>query len=167
MAITDLIPWKKNDESALAMRRRETDPFAQFSREIDRMFDGMLGDWTRPMNLLDRSLGSWMPQIDVRETAKEIRVAAELPGLEEKDIQVSLLDGALTIKGEKSEEHEEEKGDVHRSERQYGMFERTIPLPSEVDFEKVNATFKKGVLKVTLPKTKEAQSNRRVIPIQS
>ncbi len=167
MAITDLIPWKKNEENALALRRREVDPFAQFRREMDNMFEGMLGDWTRPMNLLDRRLGSWMPQIDVRETAKEIRVTAELPGMEEKDIQVSLLDGALTLKGEKSEEHEEEKGDVHRSERRYGMFERTIPLPSEVELDKVNATFKKGVLKVTLPKTKEALSNRRVIPVQS
>jgi HSP20 family protein len=166
MAITDLIPWKKNDENALALRRRELDPFAQFRREMDNMFEGMLGDWTGPMNLLDRNLGNWMPRIDVRETAKEIRVTAELPGMEEKDLEVSLLDRALTIKGEKSEEHEEEKGDVHRSERQYGMFQRTIPLPSEVDAEKVNARFKKGVLKITLPKTKEAQSNRRVIQIE-
>ena len=167
MAITDLIPWKKNDENALALRRRELDPFVQFRREMDNLFEGMLGDWTGPMNLLDRGLGSWMPQIDVRETAKEIRVTAELPGMEEKNLEVSLLDGALTIKGEKTEEHEEEKGDVHRSERQYGMFQRTIPLPSQVDVEKVSASFKKGVLKVTLPKTKEAQSNRRVIPVQS
>ena len=167
MAITDLIPWKKNDENALALRRREIDPFAQFRQEMDNMFTGMLGDWSRPLNLLDRRLGDWMPQIDLRETAKEIRVSAELPGMEEKDIQVSLLDGALTIKGEKNEEHEEDKGDVHRSERQYGMFERTIPLPSEVEADKIKATFKKGVLKVVLPKTKEAHSNRRVIPIQS
>ena len=166
MAITDLIPWKKNNENALAVRRRESDPFAQFRREMDNMFEGILGDWTRPMNLLDRSLGTWMPQIDVSETAKEIRVTAELPGMEEKDLEVSFLDGALTIKGEKSEEHEEEKGDVHRSERQYGMFERTIPLPAEVDADKVKAAFKKGVLKITLPKTKEAQSNRRLIQIE-
>lgn len=166
MAITDLIPWKKNDENALAMRRRELDPFAQFRREVDQMFDGMLGDWTRPMNLLDRRLGSWMPQVDVRETGKEIRVTAELPGMEEKDLEVSFIDGALTIKGEKNEEHEEEKGDVHRSERQYGMFERTIPLPAEVDVDKVKGTFKKGVLTITLPKTKQAQSNRRLIQIE-
>ena len=80
---------------------------------------------------------------------------------------MALLDGALMIKGEKREEHEEEKGDVYRSERQYGMFERTIPLPSDVDVDKVKASFKKGVLKITLPKTKEAQSNRRVIPVQT
>jgi HSP20 family protein len=166
MAITDLIPWKKNDENALATRRRELDPFAQFRREVDQMFNGALGNWTGPMNLLDRRLGSWMPQIDVRETKKEIRVTAELPGMEEKDLEVSFLDGALTIKGEKSEEHEEEKGDVHRSERQYGMFERTIPLPAEVDADKVKATFKKGVLKITLPKTRDAQSNRRLVPIE-
>ena len=166
MAITDLIPWKKNDDT-LAVRRREMDPFMQMRREIDQMFNGMLGDWTGSMNLLDRRFGSWMPHVDVNETGKEIRVTAELPGMEEKDLEVSLVEGALTIKGEKSEEHEEEKGDVHRSERQYGMFERTIPLPSEVDVDKVKASFKKGVLKITLPKTKEAQSNRRVIPVQS
>jgi HSP20 family protein len=166
MAITDLIPWKENDENALAMRRRELDPFAQFRREVDQMFNGMPGNWTGPMNLLERRLGSWMPQVDVRETAKEIRVTAELPGMEEKDLAVSFLEGLLTIKGEKNEEHEEEKGDVHRSERQYGMFERTIPLPAEVDPDKVKAAFKKGVLKITLPKTKEAQSNRRLIQIE-
>ena len=166
MAITDLIPWKKN-ENSLALRRRELDPFGQLRREIDQMFNGMLGDWNRPMNLLDRSLGSWMPQVDVSETAKELRVTAELPGMQQKDIEVSLVDGALTIKGEKREEHEEEKGDLHRSERQYGMFERTIPLASEVDADKVKASFKKGVLKITMPKTKEAQSNRRLIPVQS
>jgi HSP20 family protein len=166
MAITDLIPWKKNDDS-LAIRHREMDPFVQMRREIDRMFDGMLGDWTGPMNLLDRSLGNWMPQVDVNETGKEIRVTAELPGLEEKDLEVSLVEGALTIKGEKSQEHEEEKGDVHRSERQYGMFERTIRLPAEVDAANVKASFKKGVLKITLPKTEKAQSNRRLIPVES
>lgn len=166
MALTDLIPWKKQDDN-LALRRRETDPFAQLRREIDQMFDGMLGDWTRPMNLLDRRLGNWMPQVEVTETGKEIRVTAELPGMDEKNIEVSVLDGALMLKGEKSEEHEEEKGDVHRSERQYGMFERTIPLPAPVEMEKVKASFKKGVLKIILPKTREAQSNRRHIPIES
>jgi HSP20 family protein len=118
------------------------------------------------MNLVDRRLGSWMPQADVSETAKEVRVTVELPGMEEKDLEVSFLDGALTIKGEKNEEHEEEKGDVYRSERRYGRFERTIPLPAEVDVDNVKASFKKGVLKITLPKTREGQSNRRLIQIE-
>jgi HSP20 family protein len=166
MAMTDLIPWKKNDNS-LAIQGQDSSPFGQLRREIDRMFEGMLGDWTGRMNLLDRRFGSWMPHIDMKETAKEIRITAELPGMEEKDIEVSLVDGALTIKGEKREDHEEEKGDVYHSERQYGMFERTIPLASEIDADKVTASFKKGVLKIALPKTKEAQSNRRLIPVQT
>ena len=166
MAITDLIPWKKQDENALAMRRRELDPFAQFRREVDQMFDGFLGNWAGPIHLSDRTIGNWMPQADVRETGKEVRVTVELPGMEEKDLEVSVLDGALTIKGEKNEEHEEEQGDVHRSERRYGRFERTMPLPAKVDVDNVKASFKKGVLKITLPKTKEAQSNRRLIQIE-
>jgi HSP20 family protein len=163
--MTSLIPWKKSNNQ-LAARQRELDPFLRLRQDIDQMFDGMLGDWTGRMNLFDRAQ-SFMPIVDVHETAKEIRVTAELPGLDEKDIEVSLLDGALYIKGEKREEHEEEKGETYRCERQYGAFQRVIDLPSEVDSDKIKASFKKGVLKVTLPKTKEAQSNRRVIPVET
>lgn len=166
MAMTDLIPWKKANNS-LAVRRREMDPFAQMRQDVDQMFQGMLGDWSSRMNLFNRAGQAFVPTIDVRETAKEIRVTAELPGLDEKDIDVSLLDRALWIKGEKREEHEEQKGDVYQCERQYGAFERMIPLPVEIDAEKIKASFKSGVLKVTLPKTKEAQSNRRVIDVQT
>lgn len=166
MAITDIIPWKKTDNQ-MALRRQDWDPFNHLRRDINQMFDGWLGDWTRPVSLLDPRLGSFMPQVDVKETAKEIRVAAELPGIEEKDLEVSLVDGALHIRGEKREEHEEEKGENYRCERLYGAFERTIPLPAGVEPDKVNASFKKGVLKVTLPKTKESQSNRRTIPVQT
>jgi len=166
MAMTDLIPWKK-PSGALALRQREMDPFARMRQDIDQMFGDMLGDWTGRMNLFNRVGQEFMPMIDVRETAKEIRVTAELPGLDEKDLEVSILDNSLRIKGEKREEHEEEKGDVFHCERQYGMFERIIPLPAEVEADKIKATFKKGVLKVTLPKTKESQSNRRLIPIET
>ena len=92
-------------------------------------------------------------------------MTAELPGLEEKNIEVSLLNGALWIKGEKNEEHEEEKGDVYCWERRYGSFQRMVELPTEVAADKIKACFKKGVLKVTLPKTKEA--SRRVISVES
>jgi HSP20 family protein len=96
------------------------DPFAQMSQDIDQMFQGMLGDWSGRMNLFNRAGQVFMPTIDVKDTAKEIRATAELPGLEEKDIELSLVDRALWIKGEKREEHEEEKGDVYQCERQYG-----------------------------------------------
>jgi len=161
MAMTDLIPWKKSND-ALAVRQRETDPFMRLRHNIDQIFDNMLGDWTGRMNMFDRV---FMPTIDVHETAKGVRVTAELPGLDEKDIEVSLLNGALWIKGEKREEREEEKGDIYRCERQYGSFQRMVELPTEVDADKIKASFKKGVLKVTLPKTKEA--SRRVISVES
>ena len=166
MAMKELIPWKKNNDR-LAVRRREMDPFGELGQQIDQIFNGLLGDWTGRINILDRRLSNFMPEVDVTETGKEVRVTAELPGMEEKDLEVSLIDGALTIRGEKHEEHEEEKGEYYHSERQYGAFERMISLPSEVDADKAKASFKKGVLKITLPKTKEAQSSRRVIPVES
>jgi HSP20 family protein len=169
MPITDLVPWKKSNHS-LALRRQDRDPFAQLRQNIDEMFDRFLGNWTGGMNLADRpfgSFGSFMPEIDVTDTGKEVRIVADLPGMEQKDINVSFLDGSIAIKGEKRQEHEEEKGDVYRCERQYGAFERTIPLPGEVDPDKVRASFKNGVLKITLPKTKEAQTNRKMIPVQT
>jgi HSP20 family protein len=165
MNTKSLIPWRKSNNQ-LAARQGELEPFLRLRQDIDQMFDGMLSDWTGGMNLFDRTQ-TFMPIVDVHETAKEIRVTAELPGLEEKNLEVSLLDRALYIKGEKREEHEEEKGDVYRCERQYGAFQRVIELPAEVDADKIKASFKKGVLKVTLLKTEEAQSNRRVIPLET
>ena len=106
MAMKELIPWKKNNDR-LALRRREMDPLRELRQEIDQIFNGFLGDWTGRINLLDRRLGNFMPEVDVRETGKEVRVTVELPGMEEKDLEVSLIDGALTIRGEKREEHEE------------------------------------------------------------
>jgi len=166
MAIKELIPWKKNNGD-LAVRREPAHPFEQFRREMDQLFDGFLTDWPGRTSLLDRQLGSFMPDVDVKETEKEVRVTAELPGLDEKEVEVTLTEGALTIKGEKREEQNEDKGDFHRSECRYGMFERTLQLPRGIDADKVKASFKKGVLKITLPKTAEAQSNRKRIAIES
>src|SRR4051812_33742021 len=151
MATTDLIPWKKT-ESEPALRRRPGDPFTALRGEIDNMFDGMLRDWTGRRPIFRGGAELFVPSIDMKETAKEIRITAELPGLEEKDLEVSLLNRMLRITGEKREEHEEETGDTYQCERQFGRFERMIELPAEVDAEQVKASFKKGVLKVVLPK---------------
>ncbi|PYK98651.1 MAG: molecular chaperone Hsp20 [Verrucomicrobia bacterium] len=168
MAITDLIPWNRN--RALATRRQDvTDPFMMMRRDMDRVFGDFLYDWRWPdrtLNMLDRQMGSFVPEIDVTETDKEFRITADLPGMDEKDLEVSFIDGGLSIKGEKREEHEEEKGDVYRAERRYGAFERMMPLSSDIDVNKAKATFKKGVLKITLPKTENARSNRKTIPIE-
>ena len=168
MAITDLIPWNKN--RALATRSQDVaDPFTMLRRDLDRVFGDFLNEWRWPdrnLNMLDRQMGGFMPEIDMKETEKEFRVTADLPGMDEKDLEVSLIDGGLSIKGEKREEYEEEKGDIYRSERRYGAFERMLRLSSDIDVNKAKATFKKGVLKITLPKTENARSNRKTIPVE-
>src|ERR1051325_5682575 len=156
--LQSIIPWKKEERSP-TLRRENGDPFSQLQRRINGMFDDFLG---RPLS--DSGNGFW-PQIDVTETAKEIKIIAELPGLDEKDVDVSVLDNMLAIKGEKTQEKEKEEHDAYYSERSFGSFERTIALPQGVDTEKVNARFKKGVLSITIPKKPEAQTNRRKIEL--
>ena len=167
MATTDIIPWNRN--RTLATRPQDVvDPFNMLRRDIDRVFGDFLGDWRWPdrMNMLDRQMGSFLPEIDVKETDKEFRVTADLPGLHEKDLEVTFVEGALSIKGEKRQEHEEERGNMFHSERRYGAFERMIPLSSDIDLNKAKASFKKGVLKITLPETENARSNRKTIPVE-
>jgi HSP20 family protein len=119
---------------------------------MDRLFDRFF-DW-RPFDLTIRE-GEWMPAIDVSETGKEIVVKAEIPGMEAKDIDISLNGRVLTLKGEKKTEQEEKEENYHRVERRYGSFSRSFNLPADVDSAKVKATYKDGVLKLNLPKTKE------------
>jgi HSP20 family protein len=111
--------------------------------------------------------GAFSPRVDVSETDKEIKVSAELPGLDENDIEVSLARNLLTISGEKQEEAEDKGKNFYRMERSYGSFRRTIPLMVEVEADKIKAKFQKGVLTVTLPKTAEAQRQTRRIPIKT
>ena len=110
--------------------------------------------------------GAFSPSVDVRETDKEIVVSAEIPGMEEKDIQVELAADGLTIRGEKRTETEDKKEGYVRKETSYGSFHRFIPLPAEVQAAKASAELKKGVLTVTLPKTPEAKAKRKKIEIK-
>jgi HSP20 family protein len=107
------------------------------------------------------------PIVDIKDHEKEIEIQAELPGVSEKDVDLSLSDNSLIIKGEKKHETEEEEKGYYRMERSYGSFERTIPLPVEVDRDKVEATFKNGILNICLPKTKEAIAHTKKIPIHT
>jgi HSP20 family protein len=158
MATTDLVPWSR--ERAVDVDRRRDDPFWSLHREMNRLFE----DFGRGFGLgpLFGPEG-FEPRIDVRETDDEVLVTAEIPGLEEKDFELSLSAEALTIRGEKRHQHEE-KGSVHRFERSYGAFERTLPLPCEVEADKASATYRNGVLSVTLPKAPSAR--RRVHRIE-
>ena len=153
----------------LEVRREWEHPFASFQREMNRLFDNFFGGFSlSPWTPLERGAAvAFTPRVDVSETDKEIKVSAELPGMEEKDIDISLTRDTLTIKGEKKEETEEKGKDYYRMERSYGSFTRSIPLPVEVDTNKVEAVFKKGVLEITLPKTAKAISETKKVTVQS
>lgn len=169
MAVRDLIPHRAGRRGGL-IRREEDDPFRSLHREMDRLFDDFLHGFELAPWMGERrptmSRG-YAPQIDVTESDTEVIVTAELPGMEEKDIDVSLAHGGLTLKGEKREEKESKERGYYRSERSYGSFARTIPLPCEVVEDKVSATFKKGVLTITLPKTPEARREVKHIEVKT
>ena len=107
-----------------------------------------------------------MPRVDVSETDMEVKVSAELPGMDEKDISVELQDDVLTLRGEKKSEQEEKGKNWFRREQSWGSFQRSIELPAGVDAGKAKAQFKKGVLVFTAPKRPEEQAQRKTVPIQ-
>lgn len=137
-------------------------PFDRLYREIDNLLDVCYRGFERHDWRLAES-----PGFEVSETDDEIRVKAELPGMDEKDIEVTLDDDVLTIRGERNEQHEEKKRSYQISEMSRGSFYRTIPLQAAIDRDKVKARFKRGVLTLTLPKTEQAKSERKRIPIST
>jgi HSP20 family protein len=164
MALRDLIPRGRDNGNAPALYGSR-DPFMALRREMNRMFDDVFRGFDAPMPSLERfsaMSGDW-PSVEVSDREKEIRVTAEVPGMDEKDIEVLLDDGALTLRGEKRSETEDEKHQF--SERFYGRFERRIPIGYEIEEDKIAAEFKNGVLSVTLPKTKKAQTKAKRIAI--
>jgi HSP20 family protein len=164
MAIRDLIPWSNRGREMTVPRSAEANPFLTLHREMNRLFDNVFrGFDLAPLgngHFLDPAV-RW-PNIEVSETDKEVKVTAELPGLEEKDVQVELANGVLAIRGEKKTETEDKERLF--SERYYGRFERRIPV-DEIEHDKVNASFKSGVLTVTLPKSPAAQQKVKRIAI--
>ena len=127
---------------------------ARLEREMEDMF-GRLPAW--PWGERERG---WAPAVDMVDHKEEFVLRADLPGLDEKDIEVTVEDGTVTIRGERKEETEEKKEGYYVSERSYGVFARTLPLPAGVEADKVRATFKKGVLEVHLPKAKETKGKK-------
>jgi len=129
----------------------------EMERVFDRFFEPRWDEF--------EAVGAWAPKLDFSETKDAFVVKAEVPGVEQKDISVSIQDQMLTVKGEKHKEKEEKDEKYHRVERSWGAFARTIALPAGVDTEKVNATFKDGVLSVKLPKTPAAKGT--TIPVKA
>jgi len=130
---------------------------------MDRLWDSFLEG--KPARKA-REEGEWLPSLDVSETKGDLVVKAELPGIDPKDIDISLNEGILIIKGEKKQEKEEKEEGYHLIERSYGSFTRLIRLPREVQNEKINAFYKNGVLKITLPKSEEAKKKEIKIKVE-
>lgn len=149
-------------------------PFASLRREVDRLFEDFdHGFWRAPFRRFDiepfwqrEFTFSGAPAVDIVEKDKAYEMTAELPGLDEKDIEVKLSNGDLMIKGEKNEEKEEKKKDYYLRERKFGSFERCFRLPEGVESDKIVANFKKGVLTVTLPKKAGAQKPEKKIEVK-
>jgi len=151
-------------------------PFDNLRREIDRLFDDFGGGFWRspfPRSFFDAPLGrgepTWpvAPAVDVSETEKGYEIKAEMPGMDEKNIEVMLADGTLTIKGEKQEEKEEKQKDYYLRERSFGSFQRSFQVPDGVDTNKIEASFKNGVLTLNLPKSAEAQKAAKRIEVKA
>jgi HSP20 family protein len=124
------------------------------------------GSWTfGPLMPLAEKNGHIIPAIDMVEKEKEFQITAEVPGMNEKDIDISVSNGILTMKGEKREEKEEKKKDYHVSERRFGSFERVLRLPANVDSDNIRAKFSKGVINVTLPKKAGVEAKEKKIAI--
>lgn len=169
MAFGDRVPFKwgglRREGEPADSFRREMD---RLHREMDRLFDGFLTESGGPSWWSDMmSRGAVTPQLDVSEDDKTLRVNVELPGMDEKDVDVTLTDRTLTIRGEKKEDKEQKEENYYRRERAYGSFTRRIEIPAEVDATKIEASFKKGVLTVQLPKTKEAQQKVKHIEVKA
>lgn len=160
MALTDLIPWTR-DRNVPAPR--QADPFVTFRRQMDRVFDDFFRGFDLPMTGGGGwSVGTW-PHVEVSETDNELKLCAELPGMEEKDIDLNFHDGMLTLKGEKKHV----TNDAVYSERWHGQFQRSFQLGPDVDPEKIKAEFKNGVLTITAGKRPEAQRQVKRIAIDS
>src|SRR5918912_1710364 len=141
-----------------------SDPFLTLHREMNRLFDDVLRGSLMPSGGPGTSQAGALlaPHMDVSETDRELRVQAELPGVSEQDIEVSLHEDVLTIRAEKKQERKEEREGVHFSERSFGTFQRSLRLPFPVNPDQVQARFANGVLSVTLPKTQVQQQSRRI-----
>jgi len=171
MADTKVQPASSEKERGMARRgeylptRDFFSPFSimrRFSEEMDRVFSNALGFARGPGNW-----GGWTPAVEVRERDGNLEISAELPGLTKDDVKVECSPEGITIEGEKKQEMEKEEGGIHRSERFYGHFLRTIPVPEGAEVEKAKAEFKDGVLQVRVPLSEQARSKRRQIPIST
>ena len=170
----------KKEEQAPAQRPSTSveSPFTELRRQMDRLFDDFAEGWgwpslsrwslpSRSFDIARPTMGGVMSvDFDVSEDDQKIQIKGDLPGMDKDDVDISVENGVLTIKGEKREEKEEKEKDYYLSERQYGSFRRSFRLPESVDEDKIAANFKKGVLDITLPKKAEAKRKAKKISVK-
>ena len=170
-----LTPWnwfKKEEEQTSRTRNtlpinREA-PLGRIHQEIDQLFDNFFrGSWLSPFRHSDQTWigGMMLPKVDIAEGKKQYTITVEVPGVEEKDIDLTISDGTLTIRGEKRHEEENHDRQYHRVERSYGAFQRVLSLPDDSKEDAVEANFKNGILTLTVPKTTNSKPGGRKIPI--
>ncbi|OPY58248.1 MAG: Spore protein SP21 [Syntrophorhabdaceae bacterium PtaU1.Bin034] len=158
-------------QAQVPVRREEGGPFSAMRQRMDQLMDEMFRDFDLfsfgRISPMEWRMSAFIPSVDIRDEENQIKIEAELPGMSEKDIDVSISADAVTIKGEKKQEEEEKEKGYYHVERSYGSFQRTIQLPVDVDRENAQAAFKNGVLSIILPKTKEALQQAKKIEIKA
>ncbi|WP_260957706.1 Hsp20/alpha crystallin family protein [Pseudomonas citri] len=170
------MPVKTDEKNQQPAKADFWHPLERLRQQVDHLFD----DFTRGTGLSPFSRGlfdvqpAWrrefatrLPAVDISEKEKSFEITAELPGMDQKDIEIRLANGNVIIRGEKKEDREEKNKGYHLTERHYGSFERVFNLPKGVDTDKIEAQFSKGVLKLTLPKKPEALKAEKVVPIKA
>lgn len=166
MAITDLIPWKRREPEAEGEKHElavSEEPFLTFQQQVNQMFDDFSRGWgLAPFGTAHERWDQFTPRIDMVESDQGITVSVELPGLEEKDVDVSLSRDVLTIRGQKRRKTEKQGRNYYHTERSYGAFERSVVLPAPVDADRAEAIVRNGVLTVTLPKESTVRAEKRV-----
>ncbi len=176
--VKDLVPKRRKKDQLPVRIERHPEfpawerPFPELRDATDRFFEEFfrhfgppMARWHGPWDLTTDMMGTERPRVDISESDKEIIVTAELPGVEKEDIDISVTDDRITIRGEKRSQEEEERG-YYRFERSYGAFQRSFPIPCEVESDKVDASFKNGVLRMRMPKSQAAKERTRKIRIR-
>lgn len=167
MRARDLLPWGRKSEGKTPQRSGNS--ARDLQTDINRAFEDFFRAFELSMPLAGPAdlATDALPRIDIRETDKEVDIEAELPGMDESDIDVSVAEGALMIRGEKKAEHEVKGNGYTVHERSFGHVERTVPLPDGLDIDSAKATFKNGVLTIAIPKTAEAQAAVKRISVNT
>lgn len=166
MPVKNLLPSIRRRSDILG--KQEEHPFYTLQQEMNRVFDAFFKDFDMlPFGTTREKFSGFYPSLDVKESDKEVDIKAELPGMDEKDVEVLLADNSVTIKGEKKEEKEDKGKDYYHMERSYGAFNRVVPLPHGLDTDKAEAHYKNGVLTIKIPKTEEAKAKVKNVSIKT